>query len=252
MISWDESGSGTPAVLVHGITEDRTTWHRVVPLLEDRFRCVRLDLRGHGRSADADDYSALAMAEDVARVVSEANIDEPPLLVGHSLGAVVVTAYATQAPAAGVVNVDQSLRLGDFAAGLSPLADDLRGDRFSETVSAVVASLGVDALPESDRAYVDERHLGARQDVVMGVWSQVLESSPEELTALAESLLSALGVPYLAIHGSDPGAGYAGWLRSHLPGAEVEVWNGHGHYPHLVDPERFARRVREFADRLGG
>ena len=32
-----------------------------------------------------------------------------------------------------------------------------------------------------------------------------------------------------------------------LPGATVEVWEGHGHWLHLVDPDRFVARIRDFA-----
>lgn len=249
MIAWEESGSGRPVVLVHGLTEDRRTWDPVVPLLEDGFRLVRLDLRSHGESSDADDLSALAMAGDVATVVAEAGIDVPPLLVGHSLGAVVVSAYAAAGgPSAGIVNVDQSLRLGDFAAGLQPLAEGLRGPGCTEVVNAIFESLGTDRLGPDALAYLTECHDATRQEVVLGVWDVVLESEPTQLTATAEGLLGALRVPYLAIHGSDPGPGYEAWLTNLLPSATVEVWDGDGHYPHLVDPTRFAARVRAFAD----
>jgi pimeloyl-ACP methyl ester carboxylesterase len=30
------------------------------------------------------------------------------------------------------------------------------------------------------------------------------------------------------------------------PTATLEVWGGYGHWLHLVDPDRFAARVREF------
>jgi len=244
MIAWEESGSGVPAVFVHGITEDRRSWDPVVALLDDRFRCVRLDLRGHGASPDADDYGALAMADDVAAVVEEAGIDEPPLLVGHSLGAVVVTAYAAQAPARAVVNVDQSMRFGDFAAALQPVTSELRGPRFGDVLGAVFDSLGLSRLGERDLAYVTERHRSARQDVVLGVWSLILDTPPDELTAVAESLLPAVQVPYLAVHGSDPGPDYVAWISRLVPTATVEVWEGDGHYPHLVEPKRFADRLR--------
>lgn len=247
MIAWEESGEGRPLVLVHGITEDRRTWHRVVPLLEDDFRCVRLDLRGHGASGDADDYGALAMAEDLATVVGEAGITEPPILVGHSLGAVVVSAYAAGGgAAAGIVNVDQSLRLGDFATGLQALGDALRGPGFRDALDAVFEALGEDALSPEDRRYADECKRSVRQEVVLGVWGLVLDSDPAELTATAEGLLGALSVPYLAIHGSDPGPGYEAWLTARLPSATYDLWDGLGHHPHLVEPERFAARVREF------
>lgn len=245
-IAWEESGSGPSIVFVHGLTEDRLGWDQVVALLDGRFRCVRLDLRGHGGSSDAEDYSALAMADDVATAVAEAGLAEPPLVVGHSLGAVVATAYATQHPTRGVVNIDQSLRLGDFAAALQPLASLLRGPEFHDTLLAIFDGLGMPAsLTDHDRAYLAGCHDRARQDVVLGVWSLVFDAAPDELTALAGSLLGAIDAPYLAIHGADPGATYAEWLSSALPGAKIEVWEGDGHYPHLVEAGRLAARLGE-------
>lgn len=248
MIAWEESGTGLPAVFVHGITEDRRGWDAVIPLLEDRLRCIRLDLRGHGESDDADDYGALAMVQDVATVVEEAGIAEPPLLVGHSLGAVVATAVASVHPCRGVVNIDQSLRLGDFAHQLQAVADDLRGPRFGDAVLEVFVGLGDDGVPDEERARLLRLHRAARPEVVLGVWDAVLDTPPDELTAQGEMVLGALQAPYLAIHGHDPGPGYEEWVRGVLPTATVEVWGSGGHYPHLADPERFAARVLAFLD----
>jgi len=245
MISWDEAGSGPPAVFVHGNTEDRHSWDAVWPHVTQTFRCIRLDLRGHGESGDAADYSALAMAEDVATVVAEAGVDDPPLLVGHSLGAVVVTAYASQAPARAVVNVDQSLAFGAFGAAIQPLKDMLRGDGFADALAAVFAGLGVEALPPDAREWADAKHAAARKEVVLGTWDLVLDTPVADLDALAATMLPAVTVPYLAIHGSEPDPGYETWLTSLMPSATVEVWPGNGHYPHIVEAERFARRIAE-------
>jgi pimeloyl-ACP methyl ester carboxylesterase len=243
MIAWDETGSGPSLVLVHGITEDRRAWHHVLPALAAHFRCVRLDLRNHGASPDAEDGSALAMAADVAEVVAAAGIVEPPLLVGHSLGAIVVTAYAAQAPARAVVDIDQSLRFDAFAALVQPLAPMLRGPEFGNTVLAIFGALGADDLPHEVTGYLDAQHQAARPEAVLGVWDMVLDGDLAELAATADALLGAVRVPYLAIHGADPGAGYADWLAERVPGAQVEVWGIGGHYPHLADPDRFAARI---------
>ena len=59
--------------------------------------------------------------------------------------------------------------------------------------------------------------------------------------------------PYLALFGIDPGPGYAEWLARRVPGAVVETWEDHGHYPHLVDPDRFVDRIVAFwAGSTGG
>ena len=47
-------------------------------------------------------------------------------------------------------------------------------------------------------------------------------------------------MPYLFVAGHDPGPEYLGWLNRELPQAEVTVWPGSGHFPHLAQPGRFA------------
>ena len=49
-----DSAGALPAILfVHGTMMDGAVWHRQVSALASRFRCVRPDLRGHGRSTAA-------------------------------------------------------------------------------------------------------------------------------------------------------------------------------------------------------
>ncbi len=246
-IAWETSGAGAPLVLVHGLSEDRRAWQPLLPALEQSFEVLRLDLRGHGESGLAADYGALAMAADVATAVAESGLQGPPLVVGHSLGAIVATAYALQSPVRAVVNIDQSLRLGDFASALAPLEGALRGPEFLETFAAIVDFLGHDGVPDEQLAYLQACHRTASQEVVLGVWGDVFASSPDDLTALGAATIAGISVPYVAIHGSDPGDGYPAWLTAACPTARVEVWRG-GHYPHLVEPGRFAALLVSLAD----
>jgi pimeloyl-ACP methyl ester carboxylesterase len=234
-------------LFVHGLTEDRRSWDTVIPLLEDRVRCIRLDLPGHGASSDAEEYGLPTMSAALASVVDEAGVDEPPLVVGHSLGAVAVSVYAMQAPVRAVVNVDQPLRVGDFARALAPLRDMLRGNGFGEAVAMVFGALGTEGVPDEIAEELHTMHAAARQEVVVGYWASVLDSDPDELTASVAAMLGQIDAPYVSIHGGDPGADYAEWLTTHLPTATVEVWGTGGHYPHLADPRRFADRVVELA-----
>ncbi len=79
------------AVLIHGYTDDAETWWHVGPALATSgWRVLAPDLRGHGSSPRADSYSLPLLAEDLVDTVP-AGVD---LLVGHSLGAVVVNLAA--------------------------------------------------------------------------------------------------------------------------------------------------------------
>jgi pimeloyl-ACP methyl ester carboxylesterase len=245
VIAWEESGDGPPVVLVHGITEERRLWDSVVPLLEPHFRCVRLDLPGHGASADADEYGPATMSEAIAGVVDEAGVDEAPIVVGHSMGAVAVTFYATQAPVRAVVNLDQPMRVGDFARALAPLRAALRSDGFHGAFGAIFDTLGMEGVPEDVGRQIEALHHAARQEVVVGYWAAVLDTDPDELTDAVTGVLQSVTAPYVSIHGRDPGDDYRAWLTAVLPTSTMEVWGTGGHYPHLADPERFARRLRE-------
>ena len=245
-IAYDDIGTGPPLLLVHGITDDRTLWAPIIDRLWGDYRCLSLDLRGHGESDGATDYSAFAMADDLAAVVAATGIAEPPLLIGHSLGGVVVTVYAAAAPVAGVVNVDQPLRFSDFAAALAPLEPMLRGDGFHEALTMVFSAMEGDRLPPDLSARLRGNRERSRQDVVLGVWDLVFSTPPAELDAISAQLGPAITAPYLALHGLPLAPGYAEWFAALLPGAVLEEWEGDGHYLHLLDPDRFAARVRAF------
>jgi len=88
-------------VLVHGAWGGAWVWHKVVPLLEDRgHEAITLDLPAHG--IDRTPWSEVTLASYVDRVAEALDNagDEPTVLVGHSLGGVVVTQTAERRPEA--------------------------------------------------------------------------------------------------------------------------------------------------------
>ncbi len=244
MLAFDREGSGPTVVLVHGIAESRRAWDPIATRLADTHDVVALDLRGHGDSPRTPPYDLMTLVGDVAEVVDGVGLSDP-LLVGHSLGGAVVTAYGALFDSRGVVNVDQPLQLGSFREVLRSLEPALRGGEaeFSEVLNSLFASLR-GRLPEDEW----QRLEGIRrldQDVVLGIWATLLETPTEDLDRANESLLSGIEVPYLSLHGTDPGLEYAAWLTGLVPTALVEVWED-GHYPHLVEPDRFVERIEAF------
>ncbi len=246
-IAYDRAGSGPTLVLVHGITESRRTWDPLVDDLASDHTVLAVDVRGHGESAMAATYDPMAMAGDVVAALAQEGLTDP-LVIGHSLGGVVVTAFAAAHPCRGVVNVDQSIALGEFQELVRGAEPMLRSDDFGAVIGALFADMQ-GPLPEAEAARVGALRRPV-QEVVLGVWGSLLELSPTQLDELVLSLTSAVRVPYLSLHGIDPGADYEPWLRGAIPTATVEVWEGSGHYPHLVHPARFLERVRAFESTL--
>jgi pimeloyl-ACP methyl ester carboxylesterase len=240
----------SPVVLIHGITECHQSWGALLPALAVDHLVLAVDLRGHGRSGFEDPYDPMSYAADVVDTAAALGMRRP-LVIGHSLGGIVATAYAAQAACRGVINVDQPLQLSAFKDGLMQLEPMLTGDdeAFHTAIGLVFDSMR-GALPqrEADRIGALRR---PNQAVVLGTWDAVLHSSIDELDATVDALAGAVTVPYLALHGIDPGPGYAEWLTARIPSATVEVWADMGHYPHLVDPDRFLQRVAAFEASLG-
>ncbi|MBC3762933.1 alpha/beta fold hydrolase [Quadrisphaera oryzae] len=249
ILAHDVSGSGPLLVLVHGITEDRRSWDPVD--LTGAFTVLRVDLRGHGASPAAEPYDIPVLAADVHDTVVHAQEalglpDEPPAVVGHSLGGIVATAYGALFPARAVVNVDQPLHLAGMQQQVQQAEGMLRGEQFPLFVEGMFAQMSGDLDP-AQKARLDGIRR-PRQDVVLGTWRVLLEGSPEELSALVDELTEVpADVPYLVITGLDAGPEYAAWLRQAVPHAVQEVWQPPTHYPHLADPARFVARVEAFA-----
>jgi pimeloyl-ACP methyl ester carboxylesterase len=87
---------GIPVILAHGWTENLIYWVHVIRKLSERgFRVVAYDLRGHGRSKGAGDYSIDRFGEDLEAVLSAAVSEgQRALIAGHSLGAMSIAAWA--------------------------------------------------------------------------------------------------------------------------------------------------------------
>jgi 3-oxoadipate enol-lactonase len=92
----DDTGAGsTTVVLIHGDWTDAGVWARLVPFLRDRYRVIRYDLRGFGRSSrPARPYTDL---EDLVAVLDRFGVGQA-VAVGHSGGGGTALGLALQCP----------------------------------------------------------------------------------------------------------------------------------------------------------
>lgn len=115
-------GCGFPPLLfVHGGYINSACWDvDFLPFFAQRgYPCYALDLSGHGRSegrAQLDGFGLDDYAEDVAQIV--AGLSEPPVLIGHSMGAIVVQRYLENASARAVVMMSPVPPTGIAASGV--------------------------------------------------------------------------------------------------------------------------------------
>ncbi|MFJ6195914.1 alpha/beta fold hydrolase [Micromonospora sp. NPDC092111] len=130
-LAYDESGSGSPVLLLHAGIADRRMWHGVLPALADRHRVIALDLRGYGDSALPPD--PFAHHDDVVAALDALGIAQAAL-VGCSFG--------------GAVAVDTALAYPDRVSALALFGAAVSGHEWSEETEELWERLVGEVDPE--------------------------------------------------------------------------------------------------------
>ena len=183
-----------PLVLLHGLTFDRRHWEpllRELALIDPARPVLALDLPGHGGAPRRDSYRTAEVAEAAYASVTAAGLVEP-VLVGHSVGAVVATGYAARYPAQGVVNLDQLLLPGPFGAAVRAAEPVLRGPDWRRVWDGMLAGMGIEALPREARQLV-ETATDPRPDLLLGYWDEILHRTDEAIAAERLRQLRTIG-----------------------------------------------------------
>lgn len=241
-LAYDERGSGPPVVFVHGLTFSRATWRPIVDRLSAQFRCVCVDLPGHGETPGPS-RPLETIADDLHRLLDALGI-EKPVVVGHSVAGVMVSIYAAKYPTAGVVNVDQSLLTAPFAAMVRQLMPILEGD-FDRAFEPIRRSMGIELLPEPTRSATLATQTVSRE-VVLDSWRELIETEPADLQRRMDTFARSINSPYLVVMGDEMLPAVRMHFNRCLPGLEIEEWVGRGHMVHLAEPDLFAARVAAF------
>ncbi|GAA3949442.1 alpha/beta hydrolase [Allohahella marinimesophila] len=94
------SGSGAPALFLHGVPDTSALWEDVIVGVEDRFHCFAPDLPGFGESELPEGFSfdLRAYGQHINRLVEACGIETPLTLVLHDWGAIFGLSFAAQFP----------------------------------------------------------------------------------------------------------------------------------------------------------
>jgi len=247
----DASSAERSFVFLHGLTFDRQMWDTVLDALPADQHAIALDLPGHGASESMHRHSLALVVDEIHDAVLEAEIEDP-IVVGHSIGAVIASMYAIKYDAAAVVNVDSPLRIEAFARLMQSLAPRLMGDAFPETWAMFRESMHIERVPPSGQALLRAGD-HAPQRLVLSYWADLLELTVDELVDMVEEqlfLARSSGLPYLALYGNPIDAEERIWLNARMPQAELVVWPVGHHFPHLAQPAGFASLIVDFASEL--
>jgi 3-oxoadipate enol-lactonase len=92
---YDETGEGSPIVLLHEGVVDSRLWNPMVPLLARRHRVIRYDQRGFGRSPSQE--GPYSVVEDLASVLDAVGLDQAALVGASRGGGIALTATIERA-----------------------------------------------------------------------------------------------------------------------------------------------------------
>jgi pimeloyl-ACP methyl ester carboxylesterase len=225
---WEEDGSGEPLVLLHPGGADSRAFEVNLPGLADRFRVLRPDRRGHGRTPDVDGPITYAqMAQDTIAFLEQV-VGGPAYLVGQSDGTPVALLVALARPdlvrrlvfASGDVHHD----------GWAPGAIDLD----QETTAFFVAYHGA-VSPDGPDAFP-------------ALAAKLHRMHSQEPTLTVADLAGYPG-PSLVMVGDDEDEipiQHTLALRRGLPRSQLAVVPGAGHGLPVDKPELFNRLVVDF------
>jgi pimeloyl-ACP methyl ester carboxylesterase len=245
-IACEQSGSGSPLVLVHGTSVDRSSFRLVEPVLAERFTVCTVDRRGRGRSGDSKNgYEIEQEFADLAAVVD--SLARPADLFGHSYGATVALGAALLArnlrrlilyePTPGIAAIAP-----EFLAKLDALlVRDVR-EELLRTFMVEFVGFGPEELEQLRASPLWAPRVAAAHTIPREIRAEEnYEPDPEAFAALSTPVMLLLGSesPEWARRGTEI-------VQSLLSNSSVVVLEGQGHVATMTAPELLAGEVVHF------
>ena len=251
--TYEESGEGPAILFLHGIGGSAAYWRGQLAHFGRTHRALAWDAPGYGGSAPLGEASIPALAEALLAFMAQTGLASP-VLVGHSIGGMVVQeALAIQPDAArAVVLAQTSPAFGSrdgawqaefVRARLAPLE---AGQTMAQLAEASVAEM---AGPSADPA-----GLAAARECMAAV-------PPASYRAMVHAMIGfdrrdALGriaAPALVLAGSDDANAPPAMMErmaSRIPGARFAMLDGCGHLANLEQPAAFDATLDDFLHSL--
>jgi len=247
-------GEGPVVTFSHSLGCDLSMWDAQAAALRGRYRVLRLDTRGHGRSgAPAGAYTPEQLAEDLHGLLAGLGISRTHF-VGLSMGGMIGQVFALKYP-----EMVQSLVLCDTTSRYPAAAAPVWQDRIK-----TVEAKGMEPLVEPTLGRWFTAPFRARHQELMAQVGQMIRDTPAQgYVGCCHAIpkidvtdrLGAIACPALVIVGEeDPGTPVemARDIHAALPSAELAILRSASHLSNLEQPEEFNRVLLRFLDKASG
>jgi 3-oxoadipate enol-lactonase len=250
IFSTDSGGAGEAVLLVHAIGCDYRMWDALAAELAPRFRVVRMDVRGHGRSeVSPRPYSLEQLADDARGVLDERGIEKAHW-VGLSMGGMIGQAFALR----------HADRLGRLVLANTTSAYGADGPKMWEARAKAVADGGMAAITDlAMTRYFSDAFRDAHPEVVETVKRRFLATPPQGYIGCCDAIrdldftgrLGEIRARTLVIAGDkDAGTPVAmsETIAANIPGARLAVIPGAAHLSAVENPAAFNALARGFLE----
>ena len=254
-----ERGKGEPAIIfVHGFTCNLSNWNEQLSGLSGSYRCLAVDLPGHGASDAPRKATIEALAEAVNDTLDARKLNEV-VLVGHSMGCRVVSEAFSQSPGRirGLVHVDGSaVAAGNADAAVKQYEQTIDRIGMDVFLKQLYDGFFVDTTPGVIRDVVNAGLPGIKMDFARELWFNLVRWDASRFRAL----LSNIDVPLLLIQSTflDPDlkrmslapGQITPWMdevAKAVQGVSMKVVPGVGHFTMLEAPQQTNDAIAQFA-----
>jgi pimeloyl-ACP methyl ester carboxylesterase len=258
LIYYEIAGEGAPFVMIHAGVADNRQWNNEFAHFATRFRVLRYDMRGYGKSNPVDgEYSHL---QDLTALLNHLQIDQPLIAMGCSMGGGLAMNLALTKP-----SMVKALIMVD--AGPTGLELDVPTPAaFAEAEKAYKAG-DLDLTAEIETQIWFDGMGRTPAQVNQGMRKLVYKMNRIALSHEAKGLgnrlpdtqipaverLGELHIPVLAIvgaHDTPYTLAAADHMVEKMPSARKVIIDDAAHLPNMDQPEEFQGIVTMFLDSL--